>query len=289
MTYLNAYNILEVVRMELDEWDVDITQGIDTATAFSNTYVMQKINDSQRYIYHRYFKLRPEQFIKSATLTFSGSSAVLPWDFGMIHELKDENDTKVFRIEAKQKTRSTSTGSDSYYYQQGNSLKLDKTGVSKNYTLWFYSKPRELDQGRITASGALSITLDSSAKKVDDYYNDMTIENVTADWIDTIDDYTSGRVATISETSLNIDDIYGMVSELPEPLHFLIPLRAVLDIKLRHPLVKEKATTAELAAFEEQFNLALAVFGHSSEDITISDIFTDYAPFSTIRTSILSD
>jgi len=289
-TYLNAYEILKQVRMELDEYDVDITQGVDTATAFNNEYLMQKINDAQRHIYHRYFRLRPERFSTTATLSFSNSSATLPWDFGVVQEVRDENDEKVFRIDQRQKTRSTITGDDSYYYQaNNNTFKLDRTGVTKDYTLYYYTKPRELDQGRVTGTGTLTMTLDSSSKKVADYYNNMTVENVTNDWIDTVSDYTDARIATITSQTVNIDDIYGMVSELPEPLHFLIPMRAVLDIKMRHPLVKEKATKAELMAFEDQFNLALSVFGDNPEDITISDIFTDYAPFTATRTTVISD
>lgn len=286
-TYLNAYEILKQVRLAMHEYSEDLTQGVESDEAFNNDYLMQKINNAQRYVYNILIQKVPDWFITSTTADFSSSSYTLPWDFGKIHELRDENGQTVHHLKAKQSKLVDQTGDDSYYYQQGNALKLDKSGVTKNYTLWYYTKPREIHSGRITASGSSTITLDSSAKKVADYYNNMTIENVSSDWVDTVDDYTAARVATISETDLEIDDDYGFVSELPEPFHFLIPLKALLDIKLEHPLSKGMTNQVELAIFNDQLWATMTAFADMNEDISISEIFNDYLPYSSGRTVIL--
>lgn len=277
-TYLNAYEILKQVRMAINEYDDDIAQGIDTGTAIPNEYIMQKINNAQRYVYNRLFRKMPDEFITSATLSFSNSEVALPWDYGAMREIRDEDGHKVHRIKISQSTPSSQTGNDSYYYQKARTLVLDKAGVSKNYTIQYYIKPREMDQGRITATGSLTITLDSNAKKVADYYNGMIIENTHSDYVDTITDYTAARVATVTE-SANLDDTYGIVSELPEYFHFLIPLKATLDIKAEHPLVKEKASAADFTLFGDQFTEALTAYGIVSDDITIDEVLCDYIPY----------
>ncbi len=277
-TYLNAFAMLEQVRLAIDEYEEDITQGVETADAFDNDYIMQKINNAQRFIYYTLFPRSPEWFLTSTTAAFSSSSYTLPTDFGSIHQLRDENGFKVYRIKASQSRITDNTGDDSHYYQKGNTYVLDRDSVTKNYTLWYHTKPRELNTGRVTATGTLTMTLDTSASKLVDYYNDVTIENVSADWVDTIDDYTTGRVATISETSVNINDIYGTVSELPEMFHFLIPMKATLDIMSEHPSVQRSSNAGNLNNFNEYLRTTITAFGVAFGDINISDMLNSYSP-----------
>jgi hypothetical protein len=275
-TYNNSYEILRDVREALHEYSSDYTQGVEEDGAFSNHYLMRKINNAQRYVYQILFTRIPDQFLTTGTATFSGSSYTLPWNFAKLHELRDENGFKVYHIRAKDSKYVGETGSDSYYYQVGNTYKLDRDNVSKDYIIQYYTKPRDLHTGRITASGSLNITLDSDAKKIDDYYNGMVIENVNSDWVDTISDYTSARVATIIQTSLQIDDDYGLVPEIPEPFHFLIPLKAVLDIRMEHPLALTNVGPNEIGTFGELIMFTLAAFGDNDEDIGYNDIFNDF-------------
>jgi hypothetical protein len=289
MTYLNAYEILKQVRLGLDEYSEDLAQGVETDSAYSNEYLMQKINDAQRYIYHILFRRDPDRFLTSETASFSGSVYTLPWNYGKIHELRDENGIRVAHIKARQSKVVNQAGNDGLYYHKGNTLVLDKTGVTKDYTIWFYTKPRDIDQGRITASGSLSITLDTSAKKIADYYNGMTIENISSDWIDTIDDYTAARVATISETSLNIDDVYGIVPEVAEPFHFLIPMKSIIDIQMSHPLSMKNTSGNEMQNFNNQLIEVMSTFGYDTEDIHYSDMFNDFLPYSSSMISVETD
>ena len=281
-TFLNAYECLKQVRLALHVYDVDTTQGVQDDLYFNNDYLMQKINNAQRYVYNRIFNLAPERFLAIETATFSGSSYTLPWDFARLSELRDENGRKIHRAMGKTSARVASSGNEGYYYQQGNTLVLDKSGLSKNCTLIYYTKPRDMDQGRIGTTSAGSITLGKSAKKIADYYNGMLIENDSdsSDYVDTITDYTADRVATITATTTSEEeDVYGIVSELPEPVHFLIPIKAVIDIKLEHPLSKIPIGRTEQKAFDELLEDTLLVFGKPSSDITISEILDDFGDY----------
>lgn len=265
--------------MAIGEYSEDMVQGVEEGGAFTNYYIMGKMNDATRHVFHILKPRIPDQFLTSATLAFTSSVATLPWNFGNIHQLRDENGYKVGHKKARQRRLTTVTGNDSYYYQQGNTYILDRDNVTKNYTLQYYTKPRELDIGRITASGSLTITLDGTAKQIDDYYNGMEIRDVNSDWTDTVSDYTSARVATITSQSLNIDDNYGFVPEIPEPFHFLIPLKAIIDIRLEHPLVFTNVSPLELTNFNDMVMHTLAAFGDNDEDIPLADIINDYTGY----------
>ena len=278
-TYRNSYEMLMDVREALLEYSEDITQGVEEGGAFSNHYIMRKINESVKDLYHILIPRIPEQFLVSTTATFSGSSYTLPWNYGKIYELRDENGLKVDHIKVKDSKYVSETGTDSYYYQLGSALKLDKTGVNKDYTIRYFKRPRDIHAGRITASGSLTITLDADngAKKIADYYNGMVIENISSDWTDTISDYTAARVATITQTSLNIDDDYGLVPEIPEPFHFLIPLRATLNIRMEHPVALTNVSPLEWANYNELLMHTIEAFGDNDEDVPFSEIFDDFS------------
>jgi len=278
MTYMNAYEMLKQVRLAMHVYDEGITQGTDTDLAFNNDYLMRKINNAQRYVYDKLFNLRKELFLDIVTATFSGSVYTLPWNFGRLQELRDENGNKVARIVSNQRSKVNSDGTKGYYYQKGNTYVLDNSGINTAYEMSYYTKPREIDQGRVTATGTNNITLDTSAKKIDDYYNNMMMENINSDWVEEISDYTSDRLTSVTSTT-KLQDVYGIVSELPEALHFLIPIKAVIDVKIEHPLSKMPIGPADLATFDMQLNSAIDVFGHASDDIPINEILNDFTDY----------
>ena len=275
-TYKNAYEILEDVRYGLNEHSTAFVQATDTSGLYKNAFLQQQINDSQRRIYNRLMQLIPDEFLTSITITGVNSVYSLPWDFGTVVEFKDDQGYKVYPSTIHSLPSSGQTGYDRMYYKDGQTFVLNKSGVTDTYTLWYRTKPRDLHFGKATAGGALSMTLSTDGKSLNDYYNGMTVENRTKIWTDTIDDYVgSTRVATITETAAE-DDWYGLVSELPEPFHHLIAPRASLLAKDRHPDSKEKSTAGEKAAWVEDFVEALLAFGGSYGDITSEDIFTDF-------------
>jgi len=279
-TYLNAYELTKQIRMGLNEYDVideNYLQGVDESGAYQNDYLLQQINNSQRYIYNSIMKKERGIFLKETSLTGVDSVFTLPWDFGYVGEFRDDNGYKVYNTKPVSFRPTDATGNKSCYYRKGNTFVVDKSSISLTYKLYYYSKPRDLDMGTCASGSATEIKLATSAKKLADYYNGMIIENITSDWVDTISDYTASRVATITETAAQ-GETYGIVSELPEPFHFLIPIRTLMEIKASNPVVYDTPSKEEIMFFNEQFNEALNSYAGSQEDESIEDMFTDFEP-----------
>jgi len=275
------------VRMALNDWSVEKVQNQDQSGSIRNEYIISKLNNAQRYIYNTLFMRQPEVFFTTATISGVNSVYTLPWDFGVLEEFRDENGYKVNKMQPWQMKLVSVTGADYFYRRQGNTLILDKPGVTTAYTLSYYTKPRDIHMGTCASGSAGVFTLGSDAKKIDDYYNGMNIENITQDYPDTITDYVgSSRIATVTTTP-TVNDYYGIVSELPEPFHFLITMKAILDITIEFPNSQTKVETPDIAVFNEQLLDVLRTFAGSSRDVDIEDIFCDFEPFQTIVNSTI--
>lgn len=268
--YENAYKILGDVREGLDENQSGLRDGTATYGVYSNSYILNKINRAQRYIYAVLFTRIPEEFLTSASLTGSSGVFTLPWDVGQVRRFEDENGIKVQQATVDHRPTYGSQGSENLYYHKGNTLVLTDTSVGDTYTLWYYKKPLDLDQGKASANS----TLASSAKVIADYYNGLVLENITAGSYGTITDYTAARVVT--GPTLSEDNYYGMVSNLPEPFHLLIAPLAVMICKAQHPVSPEKPTKAEENGFARELNQAIDAFGNKQGDIPPEDLFTDF-------------
>jgi len=273
-TYENCYEILGDVRKGLNEYSAGLLQGTDTSGPHSNEYLVKQINKAQRYVYGILLRRIAEEFLQETNLTGVSSVYTLPWDFGRLLYFKDENGNQVFSVNPKRLKLVNETGSDRLYYRKGNTLVLDKDGVTETYTLLYYRKPRDLTQGKAAAGGGATITLADTAKLIADYYNGMTIENITQDWVDTMDDYTAARVATISETAAQ-DDYYGIVSDIPEMFHHLIAPKAAHFVKLESPVAQEKVTDRDLKEWYGLLIEALQAFA-GSDDEDVEDLFCDF-------------
>lgn len=277
-TYWNAYEILSQVRYDLNEYSTAFVQATDTSGAFQNSQLMAKINQAQRIIWNTLFNQNPEEFLKSVTLTFTSSVATLPTDFYRFKRLENSDGIKIEKVSLDSKHVYDDLGTEYQYYRYYQSLRIDKDGVSGSYTLWYYWKPRELDQGMTSAGGALSATLATTAKKIADYYNNMTIENITDDAVDTITDYSSARVCTVSNTWA-ASKYYGLVSELPEPFHHLIQPRATILCKSL-PQSPVQPTKIELMDFNDMLRETLRGYaGTSFTDVSIEEVINDFQPY----------
>jgi len=274
-TYKNAYQLLSDVRYGINEHSTAFIDGTDTTGAFQNEYIISKINEAQRYIYSFLFKRFSSFFLAVSEIAGVGSVFTLPWDCGAVRYFKDENGYRVSQIDVDHLHAAAATGSDNLFYRKGNTLVLDKDNVAETYTLYYYKKPRDIDQGIAVAGGALSITLASTARKLADYYNGMIIENITQDWFDTITDYSTARVAVIAETAA-VDDYYGIVPDMPEMFHEFIAPIAVYKIKLESPVTQEAPKQGFLADVNESLLSAARSYSDISLDITAEDIFCDF-------------
>jgi len=271
----SCYSIVEDVRKGINDFSEEKLNGTEEG-AFSNQYVLSKINNAQRYLYSVLIKRIPEQFLSSKDITGINSVYTLPQDFGRLIVFQDEYGRKVYSLKANQLKLKDASGSDRFYYRKGNALILDKDGVTKTYTLWYYRRPRDLIFGKATAGGANSITFASTASTTADYYNGLYLENVTQEWTYEITDYSTARVATVSGTA-EANDYYGIISDLPEPFHFLISLKAIMDINAESPIAMRRTDRTDLALFQDQLSETISAFAPIADD-DADDPYTDYDP-----------
>ena len=132
-TYKNCYRIMEDVRRGLNDYSTTKAQGTDTSGAFSNTEIVDQINNAHRYIYNFILRHIPDALLTSTTITGVASVFALPSDYGKTLVFKDENLRKVYPIDIDKLKLSGSTGNDRLYYRKGNDFVLDKDGVTDDY------------------------------------------------------------------------------------------------------------------------------------------------------------
>lgn len=276
-TYHNAYSILEAMRYGVNEHTSGLVQETETHGKYKNAQLMQYANEAQTHIYNMVMSYVPEAFLASESVSVVSSIITLPWDFGRLIRLLDADGKDVTAITVHAILPTTVTGSDNKYYRKGNTLVLQKSGVTDTYTLWYQRRPRELNQGSAQAGAAGSITLAATASLHDDYYNGMIIEDVTAGFVDTIDDYVgSTKVATVTGSTAVAADFYGTVSDIPETFHFLIAPRAIQIAKTIHPASQEKPSKQELFLWAEQMAEAIRAFGGNSGDVRPESVWCDF-------------
>ena len=280
MTYLNCYELLRQVRQGLGEYSEALVNGLMPGT-HANDYLIDEINKAQGYLYALALKRMPGDFLGKASLTGVAGVFTLPADFATLLLFQDNYGNQVHRARPDQLHKPNATGSARMYYQKQRTLVLDKESVTDTYTLWYRRRPRRIHTGRTTAASvnpATDITMGAAAAKIDDYYNGMVVENITADTIDTITDYVgSTRKGTVSVATAK-NDYYGLVSELPEILHDLITPKALLSIKSTSPLVKVRVGTAEANEFTTLLATTFAAYHDAEEDVDQEEIFADFGP-----------
>jgi hypothetical protein len=249
-THKNCFELVKEVRQELNEYDDALATGDDTTGAVKNPTIIARINAAIRELYAFICKRRPGEFLQETSLTAVSSVLTLPSNFGRLVLLRTSDGYKVWPIDQVERRLTGDDGSQYAFYQKGRTLLIDKANDASTYTLIYLSKPRDIHQGKASAGGTNSITLDSKyAPKTADHYVGMTLEDVTGDWASEISAYTAARVATVSGTAA-AGDFYALVPEIPEWAHHLIAPRAA--ILLKHlPQSRESVSRAELENYKE--------------------------------------
>lgn len=266
-THKNCYQMLKEVRRGIGEYSENMLNGVNTSGRYSNEELVDNINTAQRVVHQIVSRRLPDVFYSTASIAGVGSVFTLPWDYASKREFRDEDGYHVYPITQSGIRRPTQTGSDKRYYRKGNTFVVDKASVTETYILHYTTKPRDLDQGMASAGGALSLTLATLvSKNIDDYYNSMQIENFTQDWVDTVSDYVgSTRVCTLSAETGVVNNMYGFVSELPEPFHFLLPLWVVAIIK-----------GTDITNWSGMLAETLRTFAGSEQDISPEETWCQY-------------
>jgi hypothetical protein len=272
----NCYSILQNIRYAINEHSTALVQGTDTTGAFQNSYLIDEINKAQYFIYSILFNTIPDLYLTSAPLTFSASVATLPTDCFKIREIDDSEGIPLTAIDMGQRHVGSYTGDKYAYYRYGNTVRVDRDSISETGTIWYYKRLREITSGMSSAGGALSLTLATTAKGIVDYYNNMTIENVTDNWVDTISDYTAARVCTLAAQTGAASKYYGIVSELPEIFHGVLEERAIIQVK-QHPKAPFKITKLDLELNMENLRSAMISYaGTTTGDINIDNVINDF-------------
>lgn len=270
----NAYELLTQVRLGLNEYSTGLVQGTDATGKFQNPELMRHINNAQYFLWEILFKQFPEYFLKSSSITFTSSTATLPSDCFKLRELSDSRNYPISPILANQR-HITGNGSSNLYYRYGNTVRIDQDGINDTGTVWYYSRCRELDTGVTSAGGAASATLATTAKALADYYNGVSIENVTDSTVDTITDYTAARVCTVTNTWA-ASKYYGTVCELPEVFQPIVATRAILTMKMS-PRVPVPLVTIDKSVFIEELQSAMQAFaGTKDGDQDVDSLFNDF-------------
>jgi len=268
-TYLNGYSLLEKVWVQLVGYNSNISSYLtatDTTGPYSNSLIMDGINAAQRYLYSMLLPRIPYEFEEEVALTGVSSVFTLPADFGVLRLFRDFDGNKIHPISTDQRRTTSGSGNENLYYRKGNTLVIDKAGLTEVCTLYYYRKCRDIHQGKATAGAATSITFSTDAKLIVDYYNGLTLENITQGWTDVIDDYAITRVATISETAA-ADDYVGTVSDLPEPFHHLIVPMAVFEITGTYPIAKNYPGATGMEIFNQDFLSTLRAYAGPTLDV----------------------
>lgn len=277
-TYKNCYALVAAVRHAIGEFSEAKVRGEDTLGGYHNDYIVTKLNEAIRELYAIISRRVPGLFLQEVDLVGVNSVFTLPWDFGKLVYFKDNYGLKISEINESQRKLSDDSGSKRLYRRVGNTLVLDKSGSTDTYTLLYLKKPRDVHHGLVVTGSSLSMTLCIKAVKIADYYNGMVVENETADWVDTISDYTAARVATIAAETPAKNEAYGLVPEIPDWAHDLIAPKAILAIRLQHPLSKRKPTAQDFTEHRELMRQTLLQFAAPSDDVDYEEMFTSYEP-----------
>jgi hypothetical protein len=266
--------MLEEVRTELNEYNEKLCQGTEVGV-FDNSDIVRKLNVAQKFIFNMLFARLPDLFLTSKGVTGTAGVYTIPSDIYRLSHIVNSKGDRINPISVKVKHLTDSSGSDYLYYRSGNTIVRDGGG-SDTITFHYYKIARDLTQGQSVGGSSTSIILGRNAKGVADFYNGVTIENISDNWSDTITDYTAARVATIATRS-SAGKFYGTVSELPEAWHSLISKKAVLLMK-DSTVSPQRAEANEISNFREDLVETLRAFCGTG-DINPSELFYDFRPF----------
>lgn len=278
-SYENALKILYDLRNDINEYSSGLWLGTDTSGKFTNAWLLKRINDAQKHIYSIIMKTTAREiFATSTDLTGSSGVFTLPWDYGRVIQFEDEDYNLVFPASYKNTPRKNSTGSDNVYYQKGRTFVVMDDGESGTYRLKYYKKPRDIVFGKASGGSSGSITLEDAVYtiRINDYYNNMVLDNYTDASYATISDYiASTRAATVTGMTGAENDYYGLVPDMPDEFHHLIAPFAAILVK-EHPASQEKPTKREIDMWNFQMAEALSGFIGNPEDVPSEDLFCDY-------------
>jgi len=227
---MNAYHMMLDVRDNIGE---------DSAAHWGDNDILRKLNSAQRKVANLFILTPGDWLIKSADLTPVDSIVTLPADCAKPVYMEVASTGDEISLMANLRDRNLTRLADginysgvSTAYMLQDTIEINQEGYTTGVTLWYQRRVPDLHAGACASgSGATKVIfqLTNEPKRVDDYYNGVSLEIVDGTGtgiIEDISDYDgSGYYATITGTVAAADN-YGTVSELPEEAHDLIVLEA---------------------------------------------------------------
>lgn len=232
---MNSHDMLALLRDSVFE---------GTASHWSDLNLMRRLNVSQRKIAVRVAMTSGQWLLKSVSVTPVASVITLPADCSKPIYLEETSSGRVIDWLSSVGYRrvSRAIGSDwdvgsREAYPLRNTIEVNIASYTTVCTLWYQVRVPDLQQGTAKAGAVTSLTLpdDRVTKRIADYYNGVSIEIISGTGtagLDTISDYTSTMIATVTGT-YGVTTVFGTISMLPEELHPLIVADATVNALLK--------------------------------------------------------
>ena len=279
MQKYNCYSILSSLRHSLNEHSDAYVQGTDTSGKYSNTYLVEQINEAYRGIF-AFLALRlPHYFQEEVSITGVDSVFTLPADYGALKQFRDAEGNMVYPIGWNDRKNVATAGSEYEYYRSGNTLVLNKPGITQTFTLYYKKRCRDLKTALAGANSIATKLHITGGVKTDDTYNGFYVENVTQDLAEEITDYAgSTQLATVASTPL-VTDYFGFVPEIPEPFQHMIKKRAAMLVRSDFPLAQQVNSQETYQEWQDEMADLLRVYGDLQGDIPVEEDFEDFEDF----------
>lgn len=257
--------------------------------------LLGRLNAAQRRLC-LYIGMQPGGWlIKRTTVTPSDGEISFPSDCSKPVYLEEVSSGKPisFGVTVMDRRMGRVTGTSLYtgfteaYFTQ-NTIVVNQSGYAESCYLWYLLRVPDLHLGTASAGAATSITLSSfdgineeegfGAKIIADYYNDVPIHLLSgtgAPATDTITDYTTGRVATVTGTYAK-GTTYATVSRLPEECHELMYHEAALAALSKPAAAADPKYFEYLEAIVRELKIEFATWISSSHVGTDRVRITEY-------------
>jgi len=227
---MNAYHMMLDVRDNIGE---------DAAAHWGDNDVLRKLNAAQRKVGNLFILSPGDWLVKSANLTPVDSIITLPSDCAKPVYMEEESTGYAITLSGNIRDRSLSRVAGPILYDGAVEAYMLKDTIEVNYasyttevTLWYQQRIPDLHAGACGSNSAATILefqLTNEPKRVDDYYNGVSVEVVDGTGtgiVEDISDYIGSTYRATIEGTVASGDNYGTVSELPEEAHDLIVLEA---------------------------------------------------------------
>jgi len=229
---MNTYHMMLDVRDNIGE---------DAASHWGDNDVLRKLNAAQRKVANLFILTSGDWLIKSKDITPVASVIALPTDCAKPVYLEETSSGYPISLNGNIRERYLTRISGAVIYDGAveaymaqDSIVVNKDSYTTGVTLWYQKRIPDLHAGAAGSNSAatiLELELVNEPKRVDDYYNNVSVEIVDGTGtgiIEDISDYVGLTYRATIVGTIASGAHYGTVSELPEESHDLIVLEASL-------------------------------------------------------------